>query len=117
MKPLLKPAALMALALAYASPALADAVNDQLERGIYYAQLSASSLDLAGKVTARKEKCQWARQSRGELSQGLSYYEGAQRLARNDPKWSPAQRVKLDELVNETRESLQQTDDLIKKLC
>lgn len=117
MKPVWKSAALLALAFAYAGPAQADAVTNQLEQGTYYAQLSASSLDLAGKVTARKEKCQWARQSRGELSQGLSYYEGAQRLAQNHPGWTDAQRLRLDELVGKTRTSLQKTDELIKKLC
>jgi hypothetical protein len=117
MNPLWKFAALLALMIAPASPALADAVSDQLERGSYYAQLSISSLDLANRVSARREKCQWARQSRGELSQAQNHYESAERLAQTSPNWTPAQRTRLGELVTKTRDSLAKADQLIKQLC
>lgn len=100
-----------------ATPAKADEVTDLIERGTYYFQLATSSLDLAKRVSARKEKCQWARQSRGELAQGLGYYETAQSRARTNPNWPADQRAKLDGVVERTRESLKQADQVVSQLC
>ncbi|MBP6362763.1 MAG: hypothetical protein KA233_07020 [Novosphingobium sp.] len=117
MKPLWKLTALAAVAMSQASPALADAAFDQLEQGTYYAQLAASSIDLANRGSARKEKCKWVRQSRAELTQAQSHYESAERLAQNSSSWTPQQRVRLGELVTKTRGSLEKTDELIRQLC
>jgi hypothetical protein len=115
-KRLWKQLAALAL-LGSATPALADAVTDQIDRGIYWVELANSSLELAYKVTARKEKCQWARQSHRELSEGLNYYEGAERLAQNTPGWPHEQRAKLSALVQSTRDQLGKAQGLIRDLC
>lgn len=117
MKLLWKLAAIAALALVQSGPAQADAALGQLEQGTYYAQLAASSLDLANRGSARKEKCKWARQSRSELTQAQNYYEGAERLAQTSPNWGPQDRARLSELVIKTRGSLAKTDELIRQLC
>ena len=100
-----------------AAPARADEVTRLLDQGTYYMELANSSLDLANRVTARKEKCQWARQSRGELVRALEYYDQAERTANSSPSWSPADRARLSEVVRKGRDQLPKADKLIKELC
>lgn len=98
-------------------PARADEVTRLLDQGTYYMGLANSSLDLANRVSARKEKCQWARQSRGELVRALDYYDQAERAANSSPSWSPSDRARLSEVVRKGHDQLPKADKLIKELC
>lgn len=109
--------AAVAVLLAASTPARADEVTSLLDQGTYYVKLATSSLDLAKRVSARKEKCQWARQSRGELVRGLDYYDQAERKANVSPAWSPADRARLSEMVLKWRGMLTKSDELISQLC
>lgn len=109
--------AAVSAALLFAAPARADQVRSLLDQGSYWLQLSQSSIELSGKVSARKEKCQWARQGRGELVKAIDYYDAAERSAQGNPNWTAADRAKLGETVQSIRGLLPRTDALIQQIC
>lgn len=106
-----------AAAILVAAPARADEVTSLLEQATYYMQLSTSSLDLATRVSARKEKCQWARQSRGELAKALEYYDAAERRAATNPSWSAADREKLSQIGQKGRDLVPRAEAFIREVC
>ncbi len=109
--------ALAVAAMLVAVPAHADQVRSLLDQGSYWLQLSQSSIELSGKVSARKKKCQWARQGRGELVKAIDYYDAAERSAQGNPNWSAADRAKLGEMVQSVHGLLPRTDALIQQIC
>ncbi len=117
MFPKMPVAVLAAAVLLTAAPARADEVRSLLDQGSYWLQLSQSSIELSGKVTARKEKCQWARQGRGELVKAIDYYDAAERSAQGNPNWTSAERTKLSQMVQSVHGLLPRTDALIQQIC
>lgn len=117
MFPKMPVALLAAAAMLVAAPARADDVRSLLDQGSYWLQLSQSSIELSGKVSARKEKCQWARQGRGELVKAIAYYDQAERRAQSSPNWTAADQTKLGEMAQTVRGLLPRTDALIRQIC
>jgi hypothetical protein len=117
MFPKMPVAALAVAGMLVAAPARADEVTSLLDQGSYWLQLSQSSIELSGKVSARKEKCRWARQGRGELVKAIGYYDEAERRAPSQPNWSAADRTKLGQMAQTVRGLLPRTDALIQQLC
>ena len=108
-------AAAGALAISAATPAWADAVTNLLDQGSYYLELASSSVDLSSRVTARKEKCQWARQAQGEMRQAVGFYDAALQRAQSD--WPQGDRDKLAQLVSNIHDQSKRLDDLTRQLC
>ncbi|MEQ1498154.1 MAG: hypothetical protein ABL914_05805 [Novosphingobium sp.] len=108
-------AAASLLAISAPSPARADAVTSLLDSASYYLQLAASSVDLSSRVSARKEKCQWARQAQGEMAKAVGFYDAALQRAQTD--WPQGDRDKLGQLVSNVHDQSRRLDELTGKLC
>lgn len=117
MFPKMPVAALAAAAMLVAAPARADEVTSLLDQATYYMRLSNSSLELANRGSARKEKCKWARQSRGELARALEYYDAAERRAASSPSWSSSDREKLAQIGQKGRDLVPKADAYINEVC
>lgn len=105
------------MAVSAAAPARADAVTDLIDRGNYYLQLAMSSLDLSQRVSAKREKCQWARQAQGEYRQAVPYYDAALQRSQNEPGWTAPKRQRLAEMVEGLHQQEQRVAELVSKIC